>query len=127
MALTSESLEVTTRLAKAEYDAMVLRGPLETQRERLNQLIGRDVGVAFEVSPLADTSWEEMDLAAARRPPLERRPEVPETALTLKQAEADRCIEKSDTARTSFQFQLLLAGQLRTGYPEPHRRRRSAA
>ncbi|MCC6861201.1 MAG: TolC family protein [Bryobacterales bacterium] len=96
IALRADNLQVKTRLAKAEYDALVLQGPLETQKEQLNQLLGRDLLMAFQVAPVSEARWEETDLAEARRAALQRRPELREAALKLKQAEADRRVKKSE-------------------------------
>jgi outer membrane protein TolC len=96
VALKSENLDVKTRLAKAEYDALSLRNPLETQKEQLNSLLGRDVTAAFQLAPIGETDWAEGDLEAARHVALERRPEVRQAALKLRQAEADRRAKKAE-------------------------------
>jgi outer membrane protein len=96
VALKAENLEVKTLLANAEYEALALRNPLETQKEQLNILLGRDVGTAFELGAVGDASDGETDLDAARRLALDRRPEVRQAALKLKQAEADRRVKRSE-------------------------------
>ena len=52
VALKSEGLEVKTRLAKSELDASTLHDQLASQKEQLNQLLGRDVNTEFTVSPV---------------------------------------------------------------------------
>ena len=51
VALKSDSLEVKTRLAKAEYEALNLQNQLATQKEQLNNLLGRDVPLAVVTRP----------------------------------------------------------------------------
>ena len=96
VALRSENLEVKTRLAKAEYNALTLEDQLAIQKEQLNSLLGRDINTQFNVSGAAEPVGFEFDLAAARDRALDRRPEVREARLKLKQAEMDRRIKKSE-------------------------------
>ena len=50
--LRADVLDVDARLAKSRYDLSVSENALETQREALNQLLGRDVSTSFFVSTL---------------------------------------------------------------------------
>ena len=95
VALEAESLEVKTRLVREEYEALRLRHALESQKEQLNQLLGRDIRTAFEVTPVVETSLAVVDLAAAQASALNQRPEAIEARLRLKQAEYDRRIKRS--------------------------------
>jgi outer membrane protein len=96
VALRSEGLDVKARLARAEYDAVVLRDQLATQKESLNVLLGRDVGTEFRVSEVPAHARFEADLVAARQRALERRPEVNEARLKAEQAGVDRRIKKAE-------------------------------
>lgn len=96
VALKSQGLEVKTRLAKAEYDALTFQNALSSQKERLNQLLGRAITTEFRVNPIPEMSPFEMDLAAAQGRAREQRPEVREARLKLKQAELDRRVKKSE-------------------------------
>jgi outer membrane protein TolC len=96
VALKADSLEVQTRLEKAKFDAATLRDQLATQKEQLNQLLGRDVQTDFNVSPVPALSGDETDLAAAREHALQQRPEIKEAQLKVKHAEYDRKIKKSE-------------------------------
>jgi outer membrane protein len=96
IALKSESLEVKTRLAKSEYEALTLSDQLASQKEQLNQLLGRDVHTEFRVSPVPASSNYEINLVAAREQALSQRPEIQEARLKIKQAEYDRRIKKSE-------------------------------
>jgi len=96
VALKSESLDVKTRLAKAQYEAFNLSNTLATQKEQLNNLLGRDINTEFDVSAGLETASVETELAMARRIALEQRPEIKEAQLKIKQAELDRRIKKSE-------------------------------
>ena len=94
--LKSELLDVQTHLAKAEQSASLLEDQRETGREQLNQLLGRDVLTAFEVQPVLENAGESLDLEAARRQALERRPEIRQAKLRQTQAEQDLRAKKAE-------------------------------
>jgi outer membrane protein TolC len=96
VALKSENLDVKTRLAKAEYNALTLVDQLATQKQQLNSLIGRDIHTDFTVPETPEPAEFETDLTAARPRALERRPEIKEARLKLEQAEIDRKVKKSE-------------------------------
>ena len=96
VALKSDSLEVKTRLASAGYEALNLTNQLATQKERLNNMLGRDVRTEFRVSSVPDVSDFGLDLNSARSRALDRRPELRDARLKVKQAEVDRRIKKSE-------------------------------
>jgi outer membrane protein len=96
VALKSENLEVKTRLAKAEYNALTLSDQLALQKEQLNTLLGREVRTEFSVSAALEPAGFEADLGAARTRALTSRPEIKEAQLKVKQAELDRRIKKSE-------------------------------
>jgi outer membrane protein len=95
-ALKADSLEVKTRVQKIVYEAMTLRDQLEDQKEKLNNLLGRDIRTEFRVSAVPELTIYEADLSAARDLALARRPEVREAQLKVKAAEYDRRIKKSE-------------------------------
>jgi len=96
VSLRSASLDVRTRLAKAEYEALNLSNELASKKEQLNDLLGRDVRTDFRVNPAADVNGFPADLENARNRALEQRPEIREARLKIKQAEVDRRIKKSE-------------------------------
>jgi len=96
VSLKADSLEVKTRLAKAEYEALNLTNQLATAKEQLNNQMGRDVRTEFRVAAVPDVNGFDADLALARSRALEQRPEVREVRLKVKQAEVDRRIKKSE-------------------------------
>jgi outer membrane protein len=96
VALKSQGLEVKTRLARAEYDALTLQNALSTQKEHLNQLLGRAITTEFRVSPIPEITPIETNLPGAQVQALEQRPETRESRLKLKQAELDRRVKKAE-------------------------------
>jgi outer membrane protein TolC len=96
VSLKSDSLEVKTRLAKAEYESLNLANQLATEKEQLNNLLGRDVRADFKVSAVADATDVGLDLVSARNRALGQRPEVRTARLKIQEAEIDRRIKKSE-------------------------------
>jgi outer membrane protein TolC len=96
VSLRSDSIEVKTRLAKAEYEALNLANKLATEKEQLNNLLGRDVRADFKVTATAEVNGFADDLAGLRVGALEKRPEVRQAKLKLTRAELDRRIKKSE-------------------------------
>jgi outer membrane protein TolC len=96
VALKADDLEVKTRLAKTETEALTVGNQISTLKEQLNQLLGRDIRTDFKVAPMAETSLIATDLPAARTLALEQRPEIREARLRVKQAEVDKRVKKSE-------------------------------
>ena len=94
--LKSDHLQVQTRLAKAEYEALDLTNRLSTQKEQLNRLLGRDLLTDFSVGPVADATVFEYDISASRRLALQHRPELSEALLKVEQAKLDKRLKKSE-------------------------------
>ncbi len=91
-----ESLDVKTRLAKAEYDALTFGNTLASQREQLNSLVARDVRTEFRVAPVSEMTQLETDLAAAQAQALRQRPELSRAELQIKYAEYDYKIKRAE-------------------------------
>ena len=96
VALKSDRLDVQTRLAKAEYEALNLTNQLATEKEQLNNLLGRDVRTDFRVSAVPAVTDFGLDLILARKRALDQRPELREARLRVREAEIDRRIKKSE-------------------------------
>ena len=96
VALKSQGLEVKERLAKAQYESLKLHNAIRSQKERLNQLLGRPISTDFVVSPMPEMTVFEMDLTAAQARAREQRPELREAQLKRKQAELDRRSKKAE-------------------------------
>ncbi len=94
-ALKADAMDVQTRLAQEEYNQLVLRDSLATQKEKLNSLLGRDVRTDFSVASVSDAGAVEIDLETARSKALAARPELRQSRLGLQQAMLNRRITKS--------------------------------
>ena len=95
-ALQSDSLEVKAKFANESYKLIQLRNTLDTRREYLNNLLGRDIRTEFRTAQVPVASFEEVDLKVAQSRALEQRPEIKEAALSARQAEYDRRMAKAD-------------------------------
>ena len=93
--LRGDAMEVDARLAKARYELSVAENGLATQREALNQLLGRDVATPFRAEFVPEQDTSDLTLDSARQAALASRPECRQSHLKEKQAEYDRRIAKA--------------------------------
>jgi outer membrane protein TolC len=96
VALKADGLNVEARIAQSELAQLSLRHTLASQKEQLNQLIGRDVQTLFEVADVPDIALDEVDLTLAQSRALESRPDVKQAHIKVEQAELARRISKAD-------------------------------
>jgi outer membrane protein len=96
VALRSDALDVQSRLVREEFERTRHMNTLASQKEQLNQLLGRDVRTAFEVEGVPEVSLLDVDLEAAQSRALKNRPDLEEARLKLKQAELDYRQKKSE-------------------------------
>ena len=94
--LKSELLEAQARLAQEEQNQIVLRNQLATQKEQLNDLMGRNILTEFRVNSVPEATALENDLGEARNRAMQQRPEIREAKLRISQAEYDRWIKQSE-------------------------------
>jgi outer membrane protein TolC len=93
-ALRSDSLEVKTRLAETEHRAVTLENALETEKEQLNHLLGRDIHEEFRLTQVSPTRSQTGEAKAVLAQALANRPSVKAARLTVQQAEHDKNIKK---------------------------------
>jgi outer membrane protein len=93
--LKSDSLEAKAKLAQSRYQVIQLRDTLQTQKEQLNELLGRDLDTAFRTEQVPPVSPAEMDLKTARQTALRQRPEVKEAEIDTQRAEYDRKLSRA--------------------------------
>ena len=96
VALRSDALDVQSHLVQEEFERTRHTNTLASQKEQLNQLLGRDVRTTFEVEGVPEMSLVDVDLEAAQSNALRNRPDVEEARLKLKQAELDYRQKKSE-------------------------------
>jgi outer membrane protein len=95
-ALKSDSLDVKAKFANEKYKLVQLRNTLDSRKEYLNNLLGRDIRTDFETEKVPVTSFEEVDVRLAQSRALAQRPEVKQAELSMRQAEYDRRMAKAD-------------------------------
>ncbi|HUL35255.1 MAG TPA: TolC family protein [Candidatus Eisenbacteria bacterium] len=93
--LQYQSTGVKAQLAQAELQLVTLQDTLQTQKENLNNLLGRDVRTDFRVSGVPGPLPEEQDLESARRIALENRTEVRQAQFKIDQAVFSRRLQKA--------------------------------
>jgi outer membrane protein TolC len=94
--LKSDMLDAEAGLAKAESEATTLQNTVATLKERMNDLLARDLATEFTVSQTAEVQPWEMDLASTRARALQQRPEIREARLKIQEAEIDRRAKKAE-------------------------------
>jgi outer membrane protein len=100
-ALAYEGMEVKARLLAEEYRLINLENAVESQKELLNTLFGRDPRTLFEVVAVpAQEAVEEVDLQAAYARATSRRPELQKANLQVELADTDRRIKKAESIPT---------------------------
>jgi outer membrane protein TolC len=106
--LKSDALEVKARIAKSEYEDAALQHGLATQREQLNDLMGRDTRIEFTVRSLPEPTLAPADLAQARTRAVAEHPEILTARLKVREAEQDRNFKKAEyIPDVNFTFQYL--------------------
>jgi outer membrane protein len=93
--LKSDTLTVKAQVARARYQIVTLRDAFASQRESLNQLIGRDLRTEFSVQQVAEPTREEADLDVHTASAVDDRPEVRQARLKAKQAGLDYRVQVS--------------------------------
>ena len=94
-ALDGDLLSINARIAEAEYDKVSLAGPLTTQKEQLNHLLGRPIDTEFHVASAVESSWVPA-LSEARERAVVSRPEIEQARLKIQDADLDRRKKKSE-------------------------------
>jgi outer membrane protein TolC len=94
--LKSDMLDAEAGLAKAEFQAITLQDTVATLKEKMNDLLARDLETEFTVSQATEPESWEMDLAAARAKAIDQRAEIREARLKAKEAEIDRRAKKAE-------------------------------
>jgi outer membrane protein len=94
--LRAEALEVDARLARSRYELSAAENGLATQREQLNQLLGRELTTEFRVHAIQEDTAGGMTLDAARQRATESRPEIRQADLKSQQADYERRLAKAE-------------------------------
>ena len=95
VALKSENLEVKAKLAHEQLNLLKAQDKLQTAKEILNDLLGRELKTPFRTAAVAPVSGKEENLELAEAKALEQNPKVGEAAIEVKQATNARQLAKS--------------------------------
>jgi len=95
-ALKADQLQVAAALAQQRITSLHDQNDLSTQREQLNELLGRSIDADFTVEEMGPPTPSEDDLKAARSLALQQRPEIRQADLQIKKAELDVRTERAD-------------------------------
>jgi outer membrane protein len=95
-AYKSDSLDVKAKLAHEQYSLVQLSNTLDTRKEYLNDLLGRDIRTPFRTEQVPVASLAEVELKVAQDRALAQRPEIKQAELSVRQAEYARRMAKAD-------------------------------
>jgi outer membrane protein len=96
VALKADSLNVEAKIADADLTRVKLRHALASQKEQLNQLLGRDLRTDFEVDAIPEQTIAEIDLTTAQAKAAAARPDVKQAQIKLQQAELAKRVARAD-------------------------------
>ncbi|MGA2902502.1 MAG: TolC family protein [Candidatus Korobacteraceae bacterium] len=94
--LESDSLEVKAKLADERLKLLQAEDKLQTAKETLNNLLGRDIDIDFQAAEDKELSPVEQDLKAAQATALAQNPKVKEAEIKIQQADTVRRLVKSE-------------------------------
>jgi outer membrane protein TolC len=80
------SMSIKARIAQEQYNNLMLRDSLASQKEQLNALLGRDIRTDFSVAEVPEATSTEGNLEEARAKAISARPELREGRMRLEQA-----------------------------------------
>jgi len=95
-ALPYQASGVKAQLAQAELQVVTLEDTMQTQKENLNDLMGRDITTDFALAGVPDAMPEEQSLELARQTALANRTEIKQAANKIEQATLARRLEKAN-------------------------------
>lgn len=94
-ALPYQGTGVKAQLAQAELQVVTLEDTLATQKENLNDLMGRDIRAEFSLGGVPDALPEEQDIELARQSALANRTEIRQAQFKIDQAVYAKRLQKA--------------------------------
>jgi outer membrane protein len=95
-ALAYQSAGVKAQVAQAELQVVTLEDTMQTQKENLNDLMGRDIASDYTLAGVPDALPEEQSLDLARQEALANRTEIKQAQIKIDQATFARRLEKAN-------------------------------
>jgi outer membrane protein len=94
-ALSYQGAGVKVQLAQAELQQVTLQDTIQTQKENLNDLMGRDLTIDFSLAPVPDALPEEESIDLARQNALSGRTEIRQAQFKVEQAAYAKRLQKA--------------------------------
>jgi outer membrane protein len=94
-ALPYQSAGVKVQVAQAELQQITLQDTIQTQKENLNNLMGRDLSIDFRLSAVPDALPEEESIELARQNALNGRSEIRQAQFKVEQAAYAKRLQKA--------------------------------
>jgi outer membrane protein TolC len=94
-ALPYQAAGVKVQVAQAELQQVTLQDTIQTQKENLNDLMGRDLAIDFRLSPMPDALPEEESIDLARQNALTGRTEIRQAQFKVEQATYAKRLQKA--------------------------------
>ena len=94
-ALPYQSAGVKVQLAQAELQQVTLQDTIQTQKENLNNLMGRDLATDFRLNAVPDALPEEQSIDLARQNALSGRTEIRQARFKVEQATYSKRLQKA--------------------------------
>jgi len=94
-ALPYQSAGVKVQLAQAELQQVTLQDTIQTQKENLNNLMGRDLTTDFRLNAVPDALPEEQSIDLARQNALSGRTEIRQARFKIEQATYSKRLQKA--------------------------------
>lgn len=91
-ALKVQEIEVAAKLAKAEYDGTKTRNAFNIDREKLNQLLGRELKSTVTLEEIPPPEQLELNVPEAEQRALSMRPEIQQADARVKQLRLEKRI-----------------------------------
>jgi len=96
VALQADLLGADAQLAQAKFELLKLDDPVQSQKQQLNRLMGRDVDAPFDVDPASVTNVKQVSLEDAYTMALDSRPEIRSARLKVRKTELERRMKSAE-------------------------------
>lgn len=95
-ALSYQGAGVKVQLAQAQLQVVTLEDTLQTQKENLNVVLGRDIGTDFQLAGVPEELPEEQSLQLAQKVAMQNRTEIRQAQIKVDQSVLSRRIQKAE-------------------------------
>ena len=96
VALQADLLTVKAQLIEAEYELLKMDDPIQSQKEQLNQLMGRRIDEPLDIDVSSIGDGDDVSLAAAYEEALASRPEIRLARVQQRKSELERRLASAE-------------------------------